>query len=69
MDEFDKAQEISDFFLKLDLERHRSHQEIPEGIGVCLNCGEAVEGVARWCDSFCREDWEREQRRKNGNSR
>lgn len=30
--------------------------------GECLNCGEHLEGEARWCDEYCREDW---QKRRN----
>lgn len=29
------------------------------GIGVCLNCGEAVDGERRWCDATCCAEWER----------
>lgn len=31
----------------------------PHGVGLCLNCGAAVEGDKRWCDPDCLKDWER----------
>lgn len=27
--------------------------------GFCLNCDEAVDPPKRWCDTDCRDDWER----------
>jgi hypothetical protein len=30
--------------------------------GSCLNCGEFLTGKERWCDQYCREDW---QKRRN----
>lgn len=36
---------------------------IPHGIGMCLNCSAEVKGEARWCDSECRNDWERHARK------
>jgi len=33
----------------------------PEATGKCLYCGEEVEG--RWCDSGCRDAWQKQQRR------
>lgn len=30
--------------------------------GECLSCGEELEGDRRWCDAYCRDDWERENR-------
>lgn len=35
---------------------HAARQPIPES-AVCLNCGEATRGGARWCDGDCRDDW------------
>ena len=31
----------------------------PEATGFCLNCGEPLPPGQRWCDSDCRDDWER----------
>lgn len=35
----------------------------PEPTGECLHCGEAVEDPRRWCNSDCRDAWEKGQRR------
>lgn len=32
------------------------------GTGFCLNCGEALSKDMRWCDQYCRDDYE--QRKK-----
>jgi hypothetical protein len=34
----------------------------PTACGACHYCGEDVRGEARWCDSDCRDDWEKDQR-------
>ena len=31
----------------------------PLATGYCLWCEEPLEGGRRWCDSDCRDDWER----------
>lgn len=36
--------------------------------GTCYSCGEEVTG-ARWCDAFCRDDWERLQAANKRNGR
>lgn len=46
-----------------DAERERAIAEArvfhgQPGIGICINCGVAVEGDKRWCSSECRDDWE-----------
>ena len=33
----------------------------PVPCGQCYFCGEMLQGTLRWCDEFCRDDWEREQ--------
>lgn len=40
--------------------RRKYRQDIPKvrGVGVCLNCGEAVAKGIRWCDRYCRDDYE-----------
>lgn len=32
--------------------------------GVCLNCEAPLTGERRWCDSDCRDGWERQQKRR-----
>lgn len=36
--------------------------EAPRPTGRCLNCGEAVAQVRRWCDDECRDDWQARQK-------
>ena len=35
-----------------------------EYTGECLWCSEAVPEPKRWCDADCRNDWEKDKRRK-----
>lgn len=36
------------------------HNQKPKALftGFCLHCEEVVEEPKRWCDSFCRDQWE-----------
>lgn len=34
----------------------------PIATGRCLYCDEQVAEEARWCDSVCRDEWEKERR-------
>ena len=36
-----------------------------EFTGECLWCSEAVEAPKRWCDADCRNDWEKDKKRRN----
>lgn len=38
----------------------------PAATGRCLHCDEIVGDHQRWCDSLCRDGWEREMRQKRG---
>ena len=62
-DIIDDANNTAEFFLQADLSRRKA-VEIPRGVGLCFNCGAAVDGDARWCDVDCRKDWEDAQRRR-----
>ena len=42
----------------------RRHPVGPAATGLCHWCGEPVPEGRRWCDADCRDDWQREQRRK-----
>lgn len=64
MDDVDKAAlEIDRQLNQLILMREKP--KTIESTGFCLNCGEALvigkEPHPRWCDSDCRDDWERRQ--------
>lgn len=41
----------------------RRHKE-PEYTGYCLNCNEPTDLPDRWCDTDCREDWEKRTRQE-----
>ncbi|MDR0577756.1 MAG: hypothetical protein LBI87_09540 [Candidatus Accumulibacter sp.] len=40
----------------------RAPVKSPAATGVCLNCGERLDGGRRWCSPECRDDWERQER-------
>jgi hypothetical protein len=51
------------------LRRHRKKVEAPVERGICLNCEAPVGANMLYCDSGCREDYEREQRIKTNTRR
>lgn len=55
----DDAAMREEHFRELALRNKRP--EGPAACGQCLNCGEPLEGLRRWCDEDCREDWERKK--------
>lgn len=62
MDILDMADETQQTFMRVAM----SNVPAPttyHGIGMCLNCGAGVDGERRWCDSDCRNDWERHARK------
>ena len=69
-DDIDRAQEreqqIRDAALADQAHRARHRELIP--CGHCHRCDEPVRGDALFCNSYCRDDWERDQaaRRRNG---
>lgn len=63
-DEADIAMDFQEGFLtdSLVLTKHKTSMAmaIPDPNGKCLNCQNKVEGEnQRWCDQFCRDDWQR----------
>ena len=57
----DQVQELNDFYHDLALSKRRP--EGPTPTGACLNCGELLDKMgSRWCDSDCRDDWEKRNR-------
>ena len=61
----DIGNDAAQAFLEDRLKEVRAGSMGRPGIGVCLNCGDPVEGDRRWCGAICRDDWEdREERRK-----
>lgn len=60
-DDADRTQE------RLELEeairrQYRQESAPIKGTGFCLNCGEPIRKDMRWCDQYCRDDFE--QRKK-----
>jgi len=61
-DEADLADEFQERFLQDSLQRQLSGQRLaPKSTGKCLYCEEPLAPTKRWCDSDCRDDWEREE--------
>lgn len=58
-DILDQADDAQEAFMRDSLSRRKPVPAATAGIGMCLNCGAAVQGDARWCDVPCRDDWER----------
>lgn len=62
-DPADQGNDAAELFLDIAKRNHKPPVEI-HGIGICLNCGAAVEGEKRWCDTECRNDWEQANARR-----
>lgn len=69
-DEVDLAGEFQEQFIADSLQRQLNAQvKIPRITGHCLNCEEKINKDSRWCDTDCRDDWQRNEdsrRRKIG---
>lgn len=63
MDIADQGNDTADLLLTVALKNVGKPLQLA-GIGLCLNCGSEVDGERRWCDADCREDYEREARRR-----
>lgn len=62
MDIVDRAQEELEAYERFRSQRHR--KEVEE-TGYCLFCGEPLPRGRRWCNADCRDNWEKENRRRN----
>lgn len=64
MDEVDRANQDAEFLS--NLVKPNLKQEA-EATGFCLFCGEPIldpnNKNRRWCDAFCRDHWEKEQKK------
>jgi hypothetical protein len=54
----DKANDLVAMNEELALRSLRSQKSKALFTGFCLHCEEVVEEPKRWCDSFCRDQWE-----------
>ncbi len=64
MDEADRAEIQTEVMIEAELKRvHEQVEKIPKGTGECWFCGAPINDPhRRWCDSFCRDAWERQQK-------
>lgn len=62
MDEADITAARAEYDHVANLERSRK-PEAPKHTTHCLECGAPVTAPRRWCDRYCRDDWERRQTR------
>ena len=62
MDDADRAQRDMDF---LATTREKPKDKEVEETGFCLFCGEPLPKGHRWCDSACRDAWEKQKIRDN----
>jgi hypothetical protein len=56
-DDVDQTQDRLD----LEQELRKKYRKAPtpiKGVGYCLNCGEPLSKDWRWCDQYCRDDYE-----------
>lgn len=64
MDYIDEAAATEELLRQAELAAQQARREAgPRATGACLFCDATLtEAGQRWCDSYCRDDWEREQR-------
>ena len=60
-DEFDMASDREMAERELNIAHARAQNQSIKVSGFCLSCNERLE-VGRFCDNFCRDDYEQEQR-------
>lgn len=61
-DDIDMAQDHMEKEEQLRKQYYSKLVKEVEGAGECLNCKEPLSGKRRWCDSHCREDWEKRRK-------
>jgi len=58
MDEIDRAQTLQEQALEIAL---KSRPERLPATGYCYYCSEEISASKRFCDEYCRDDWDKEQ--------
>jgi len=58
-DQFDQASDREMLDREIAVSQARKLKTHIEPTGHCLECGEPVSDGKRWCDNFCRDDWQR----------
>lgn len=62
-DDADKSQDREELEQEIRKKYIKPTEKEVEATGICLNCGEPVRDDVRWCDVFCRNDWQSRQRK------
>ncbi|MDR3053995.1 MAG: hypothetical protein LBU53_01125 [Zoogloeaceae bacterium] len=58
MDIADQTQERIERLTEAEQRFGAAKPESPQPTGYCLNCGEPLADMRRWCSADCRDDWE-----------
>ena len=61
MDDADRASDREDIARAAAVEAVRARIERHPSLGYCYYCGEALRAGKRFCDSGCRDDYERQE--------
>lgn len=61
MDDADRASDREDIARAAAVEAVRARIERLPSLGYCYYCGEALRAGKRFCDSDCRDDYERQE--------
>lgn len=68
-DEFDKVQEHEEYLRETAIKNQCSKPDkfLPPATGFCFNCGDPVLLNQHFCDSDCRDDWEKARNARQRN--
>lgn len=58
-DDIDRASEQEAKQRDAAINNARASTKYIAATGYCLECGAKVGAEMRWCDNFCRDDWQR----------
>lgn len=64
MDDADRAADREDIAREAAVAAIRRRIEAIPSLGYCYYCGEALRAGKRFCDSDCRDDYERQEKMK-----
>ena len=69
MDDADKASDQEQMAIKAAIKSVRWHSKPLPALGCCYYCSEPLKGGERFCDTDCRDDYERQEKSKARNGR
>lgn len=69
MDDADRASDREDIARAAAVEAVRARIERLPSLGYCYYCGEALRAGKRFCDSDCRDDYERQEKMRSRTGR